>query len=298
MLSFPWQTTFVSLLTGCPGMCLPTESLDFMSPGGRHWLCLDFMSPGGRQQVSCTFCTHAQLCQLLVSPWTVARQASLAMEFSRQEYWSGLPCPSPGIHWYWGGGYITMPVSPPLSPDGTAWNYDSVSLRFPRLIQTWLPSIGLCLISHSWVPLSWDCTFLLRYRFSLVICSLFNMVFIVVVQSLSCVQLFATVRTAARQASLNFTISWSLVKLTSLELVMPSNHLILCHPLLVPSIFPSIRVFSNELALHVRWTKYGTKYQCFQWIFMVSFCYSRYNVGYLSLQGFPSGTVVKNHLPG
>ena len=56
---------------------------------------------------------------------------------------------------------------------------------------------------------------------------------------------------------LSFTISWSLFQLTSIELVMPANHLILCHPrLLLPSIFPSIRVFSNELALHIRWSKY------------------------------------------
>ena len=68
----------------------------------------------------------------------------------------------------------------------------------------------------------------------------------VVVQSLSCVQLFATSWTAAHQASLSFTISWSLLKLTSFESVMPSNHLVLCHPLLLPSIFPSIRVFSSE----------------------------------------------------
>ena len=64
-------------------------------------------------------------------------------------------------------------------------------------------------------------------------------------------------RTAARQASLFFTISWSLFKLMSIESVMPSNHLILCYPfLLLPSIFPSIRVFSNELALCIRWPQY------------------------------------------
>ena len=63
--------------------------------------------------------------------------------------------------------------------------------------------------------------------------------------------------TIARQASLSFTNSWSLLKLRSTELVMPSNHLVLCCPLLLlPSIFPSIRVFSNELALHIRWPKY------------------------------------------
>ena len=80
---------------------------------------------------------------------------------------------------------------------------------------------------------------------------------VVVVQSLSCIQLFATPWTAAHQASLSFTISLSLLKLMSIESVIPFNHLILCHPLLLlPSIFPSIRVFSNESALCIRWPKY------------------------------------------
>ena len=88
---------------------------------------------------------------------------------------------------------------------------------------------------------------------------------VVVVQSFSCVQLFATPWTAAHQASLSLTISWSLLKLVSIELVMPSNHLVLCHPLLLlPLIFPSIRVFSNESALHISWPKYCS----------FSFCYS------------------------
>ena len=79
-------------------------------------------------------------------------------------------------------------------------------------------------------------------------------VLISVVQSLSCVRLFATPWTAARQASLSITNSWSLLKLVAIESVMPSNHLILCRPLLLlPSFFPSIRVFSNELILQVRW---------------------------------------------
>ena len=75
--------------------------------------------------------------------------------------------------------------------------------------------------------------------------------------SLSHVQLFATTWTAARQASLSITNSQSLLKLMSIELVVPSDHLILCRPLLLlPSIFPSIRVFSNESVLHIRWPKY------------------------------------------
>ena len=83
--------------------------------------------------------------------------------------------------------------------------------------------------------------------------------YFVVVQSLSGVQLFETAWAAACQASLPFTISWSLLKLMSM---IPSNHLILCHPLLLPSISPSITVFSSELALCIRWPKY--------WSFIIS----------------------------
>ena len=77
------------------------------------------------------------------------------------------------------------------------------------------------------------------------------------VQSLTHVQLFVTPWTGARQASLSITNSWSLLKLMSIESVMPSNHLILCHPLLLlPSIFASTRVFSNVSVLCTRWSKY------------------------------------------
>ena len=77
------------------------------------------------------------------------------------------------------------------------------------------------------------------------------------VQSLSPVRLFATPWTAAHQASLSITNFWSLLKLMSIESVMPSNHFILCRPLLLlPSVFPSIRVFSNESVLRIRWPKY------------------------------------------
>ena len=91
------------------------------------------------------------------------------------------------------------------------------------------------------------------FLFSATICSVqFNSV-----QSLSHVWLFATPRIAAHQASLAITNSWSLLKLMSIELVMPSNHLILGHPLLLsPSIFPSIRVFSSESVLLIRWPEY------------------------------------------
>ena len=76
------------------------------------------------------------------------------------------------------------------------------------------------------------------------------------VQSLSHVRLFATPWTAGCQASLSITNPQSLLKLMSIESVMPSNHLILCHPLLPPSIFHSIRVFSNESVLHIKWPKF------------------------------------------
>jgi len=76
------------------------------------------------------------------------------------------------------------------------------------------------------------------------------------VQSITCVRLFVTPWTATHQASLYITNSLSLLKFMSMESVMPSKHLILCHPLLLlPSIFPSIRVFSNESALYIRWPK-------------------------------------------
>ena len=78
-----------------------------------------------------------------------------------------------------------------------------------------------------------------------------------IVQSHSHVQLFVIPRTAACQAFLSFTVSWSLLKLMSIESKIPSNHLFFCHPLLLlPSILSSIRVFSSELALHIRWPKY------------------------------------------
>ena len=97
------------------------------------------------------------------------------------------------------------------------------------------------------------------------------------VQSLSNVWLFVTPWTAAPQASLSITNSRSLLKLISIESVMPSNHLILCHPLpLLPSIFPSIRVFSHESTLHIRWPKY--------WSFSFSISPSNEYSGLISLR--------------
>ena len=120
------------------------------------------------------------------------------------------------------------------------------------------------------------------------------------VQSLSHVQLFVTPWTAARQASLFITNSRNLLKLMSIELVMPSNHLILCHPLLLlPSIFPSFRVFSNESFLCIRWPKY--------WSFSFSISPSKeyselicFRIDWISLQSKRlwrvfSNTIVQKH---
>ena len=141
-------------------------------------------------------CVSTQLCPTLHK----ACQASLFIEFPRQEYWHGLLFPTPGEL-----------ADPRIEP----W-----SLAFPAFSS---------------------------------------------VQLLSCVQLFATPWTAAHQASLSNTNSQSLLKLMSIESVMRSNHLILCHPLfLPPSIFPRIRVFSNESVLCMRWPKFQLQHHFFQ----------------------------------
>ena len=145
---------------------------------------------------------------LFVTPWTAACQSPLSMGFCRQEYRSGLPCPSPGEF--------------SQSSDWTQVSHTAG--RFLASESPEKPNIK-CSVSS--------------------------------VQSLSCVQLFATLWTIPCQTSLSITNSWSLFKLMTIESVMPSNHLILCLPLLLPpSIFPSIRVFSNESALPIKWLKY------------------------------------------
>ena len=155
-------------------------------------------------------CSVAKSCPTLCNPWTVTHQAPLSMGFSRQEYWSGLPFPSPGD--------LPNPrikLKSPLLPG--------------RFFTTEPP------------------------------------IYYLVVQSLIHVWLFATPWTAACQASLSITISQSSIKLMSIKSVIPSNYLILCHPfLLLPSVFPSMRIFSNESALHIRWPKY--------WSFSFSIC--------------------------
>ena len=149
-----------------------------------------------------------------------------------------------------------------LFPEFSMWLFPSghsgLSLNMPSLERlpwlrrhSFLPNFYfLCSIHHDLILLYW------------LICLLDTSV-----QSLSHARLFATPWSAACKASLSITNSRSLVKLMSIELVVPCNHLILCRPLLPPSIFPSIRVFSNESALHIRWPKY--------WSF--SFSISPYN---------------------
>ena len=132
-------------------------------------------------------------------------------------------------------------------------------------MRQWLQ--GLCHLLKSVSQLS-ENTYLYKHKAKIYI--------VLVVWLLSRVQLFAAPWTAAYHASLSFTISWSLLKHMSIELVMSSNHLILCCPLLLPSVFPSIRVFSKESALRIRWPKY--------WSFSFSLSPSNEYSGLISLR--------------
>ena len=138
--------------------------------------------------------------------------------------------------------FLSLPSFPKSSSEGQV-PQDKVSSHSLHLIPAfsyWLPTnFTSCTFSFpdNIEPFNWFC-------FSSV-------------QLVSCVQLFVTPWTAAWQASLSITNSLSLLKLMSIALVRPSNHLILCHPrFLLPSLFPSVRVFFNESVLHIRWPKY------------------------------------------
>ena len=153
-------------------------------------------------------------------------------------------------------------------------NYDAM-LSFNVSLFFWLDTCSHIIL---WIVLNWD------YRnpfqkFDLVkLKDLTKLYFIISsVQSLSHVRLLTTPWTTECQASLSITNSWSSPKLTSIESVMPSNHLILCRPLLLlPSIFPSIRIFSNESALRTRWPKY--------WSFSFNISPSNEHLGLMSLR--------------
>ena len=129
----------------------------------------------------------------------------------------------------------------------------SIFLIFPESVVLFLLSFMMLVISCK----TGKCIFIMSKFLKSCIDYLHVILVSQSVQSLSCVRLFVTPWSAAHQASLSITNSWSSPKPMSIESVMPSSHLILCRPLLcLPSIFPSIRVFSNESTLHIRWPKY------------------------------------------
>ena len=148
-------------------------------------------------------------------------------------------------------------------PNRQSWTRDDCGPKSDDVVDQdgWPgPYINLPLpsISRNLLASKKNCYLLLSLLHSFLLGPWFlNMQYFSSVQSLSCVQLFATPWTAAHQASLSITNSRSFLKLMSIESVMLSNHFILCCPfLLLPSIFPTIRVFFNELILHIRWPKY------------------------------------------
>ena len=144
------------------------------------------------------------------------------------------------------------------------------------MIYYWLLSPLFCYYKRCWNYNSVLCCF--DYVYWVILTAMANLpMMVAVIQLLSCVQLFATPWTAVPQASLPITISLSLLKLMSIESVMPSNHLILCRPLhLLPLIFPSIRVFSTGSVLSIRWPKY--------WSFSISISTSNEYSGLISFR--------------
>ena len=220
--------------------------------------------------------SHVLLFEIL---WTANHQAPLSMGFSRQKYWSGLPFPSPG-DLPDSGIKPLSPASPALAAGffttSTTWEahlYIYIHMYGERVnrygqalshLAKWLSnSSQFCFTSlacFSRFPFRMVCTtinndhLLSMYCIS---CASVRHFQFSSVQSLSRVRLFATPWIAAHQASLSITNPRSSLKLTSIELVMPSSHLILCRPLLLLLPIPaSIRVFSNESTLCMRWPKY------------------------------------------
>ena len=180
--------------------------------------------------------------RLLATPWTAAYQAPPSVGFSRQEYWSGVPLPSPTSE-------LRRVITPRVA-EGVVTREEALGLL--RLWFDWWSPIAL------WV-----------FFYSLSIIDNFGVHFSsflkLLLFSCSVISDSATPWTAARQASLSFTISWSLLSLRPIESVKPSNHLNLCRPLLLlPSVFPCVRVFASELALCLRWPKY--------WSFSIDAC--------------------------
>ena len=179
-----------------------------------------------------------------------------------QEDWSGLPFPPPG--------HLPTPGIETESPDSyiSRWIVYHWATWEAKTVYIWVTQKGLMKIMSSWK----------RNLGTVPPQSYYMLLFLDIssVQSLSCVRLFVTPWTAAHQASLSITNCRSLLKLMSIESVMPSNHLILCHLLLLlPSIFPSIRVFSIESVLCIKWPKY--------WNFLFSITPSNEHSGLISL---------------
>ena len=175
----------------------------------------------------------------LFATWgTAAHQAPPSMGFSRQEYWSGLPFLSPG----------DLP-DPGIEPRSPALQADA-----GRRFNLWT--------TRYIIHIPYSCTLRCTIQWVLIYskgCATITIISVQFssVQLLSHVRLFVTPWIAAHQASMAITNSWSLLKLTSIESVMPSNHLIFCRPLLLlPSVFPNIRVFSSQSVLHIKWPNY------------------------------------------
>ena len=170
-----------------------------------------------------------------MTPWTVAHQAPLSMGFSRQEYWRGLPFSPPG----------DLP-SQGSSSGFLHWRADSFLLSHQGMR-------GCPLL----IPNPAREAAILTFSTSIYHSDKQGQAQISSAEPLSRVQLIATPWTAALRYSLSVTNSWSVPKLMSIKSVMPSTHRILCHILLfAPPILPSIKVFSNESVLHIKWPKY------------------------------------------
>ena len=255
------------------------------------------------------------MCLTLSTPCPVACQAPLSMGFPKQEYWSGLSFPSsadlltqgsnPGLlHCRW----ILYQLNQQASSQKAAWSHfwlQTLDYVLLNLISVLLQHFSSCLpvhppyfsffltgmsVSYSSVSpimsgsmLSKKSTsnkYLLNWKtviFAKKICLFIFENWFSSVQLLSRVRLFATPWIAAHKASLFITNSWSSPKPTSIELVMPSSHLIFCRPLfLLPPLPPSIRVFSNESTLCMRWPKY--------WSFSFSIIPSKEHPGLISFR--------------
>ena len=228
-----------------PGLSYVSFSGWCLSFINMHYVCCAY-------SLSCVwlFVTHGLWPVRLIWPW----------ECSRQEYWNGLPCPPLG----------NLP-NPRIQPRPPAWQPDSLPSESPgkhKVVVLNHPQLCEVKVAQS-CPTLWDTMdYTVQARILEWVAFPFSRDLpdlrieprspaFSSVQSLSRVWLFATPWTPARHASLSITNSWTLPKLMSIESVMPSNHLILCRPLLLlHSIFPRIRLFSNESALHIRWPKY------------------------------------------